>query len=51
MFNTEETGMIFFIIGIVVVAAIGFGGRWLFRQRDPGDIVAAREKLKRYRKK
>ena len=43
--------MVLLIVGIIVAALIGFGGRWLFRQRDPREIHAAREKLKRYRKR
>lgn len=43
--------MLSLFVGIIVFALIGIGARWLFRQRDPGDIQAAREKLKRLRKK
>lgn len=43
--------MLALFVGIIVFALIGIGSRWLFRQRDPRDIEAAREKLKRLRKK
>lgn len=43
--------MLSLFVGIMVLALIGIGARWLFRQRDPGDIHAARETLKRLRKK
>jgi hypothetical protein len=43
--------MILIFLGIAVLAFIGIGARWLFRQRDPGEIYAAREKIRRARKK
>lgn len=46
-----ENDVILVIGLIVVIALLGMGGRWLFRQRDPEEIYAAREKLKRFRKK
>jgi hypothetical protein len=36
---------------VVLAILVGMGVRWLFRQRDPSEIAAAREKLKRLRKK
>jgi len=40
-----------YILGLIVLLAlIGASARWLFRQRDPDEIRAAREKLKRFRK-
>jgi len=43
--------MLALFVGILVFAMIGIGARWLFRQRDPDEIHAAREKLKRIRRK
>jgi len=37
------------VVASVVVLAIG--ARWLFRQRSPSEIIAAREKLKAIRRK
>jgi hypothetical protein len=43
--------MTLLLIGIAVLALVGIGARWLFRQRDPGEIYAAREKIRHARKK
>lgn len=43
--------MTLLLSGIVVAILIGMGAHWLFRQRDPRDIEAARERMKRLRKK
>jgi hypothetical protein len=43
--------MILIFIGIALLALIGIGARWLFRQRDPNEIYAAREKIRSARKK
>jgi len=43
--------MLSLLVGILVFALIGIGARWLFRQRDPDEIHAAREKLRRMRRK
>jgi hypothetical protein len=43
--------MTLFLLGIAVLALVGIGARWLFRQRDPSEIYAAREKIRRARKK
>ncbi|MDN4051967.1 hypothetical protein QPK32_02545 [Massilia sp. YIM B02763] len=43
--------MTLILSGIVVAILVGLGAHWLFRQRDPRDIAAARERMKRLRKK
>jgi hypothetical protein len=50
-FDKLETEVILVIFGIIAAVLIGCGAYWLFRQRDPGEIYAAREKLERFRKK
>lgn len=49
--SKTESDVIFRLVLIVVIALLGIGGRWLFRQRSPEEIYAAREKLKRLRKR
>jgi hypothetical protein len=36
---------------ITVLVILGFGARWLFRQRDPEEIRAARERINALRRK
>jgi len=43
--------MILIFTGIAVLTLIVIGALWLFRQRDPSEIYAAREKIRRARKK
>ena len=43
--------MTLILYGVVAAILVGLGARWLFRQRDPRDIEAARERMRRLRKK
>lgn len=44
------TAFHFIILGAALVA-LALGGRWLFRQRSPEELIAAREKLRALKRK
>jgi septation ring formation regulator EzrA len=37
------------ILAIVLVLVVAVGARWLFRQRNPEEVRAARERLRQWR--
>jgi hypothetical protein len=39
------------LITLLLLIALAFGANWLFRQRSPEEIIAARERLRRWKRR
>jgi len=47
LFIRWENSVSWFAVALIVlVVVVGLAARWLFRQRDPSEIAAARERIK-----
>jgi len=47
----ERLMFVWIALAVLVVVLAGFAVRWLFRERSPAEMVAARERLNSLRKR